>query len=111
MKTQDLYNITLSAASKKESEKIKVALLLTKLCGGSRKTICDQETNLREAVGIMQAGFTEIQSERLKQIRLERTGVEYDMEQGTIAEKFSETVGDLVDVMNIGDFQCSLSAK
>ena len=111
MKTQDLYNITLTQASSKESEKIQIGLLLTKLCGGGRKTICDRETNLREAVDIMQAGFTEIQSEHLKQIRLERTGVEYDMEQGTIAEEFSETVGDLVDVLNMGDFQCSLSAK
>lgn len=111
MKLEDIYSTTLTKAFSKESEKIKVGLLLTKLCGGGRKTICDRETNLREAVDIMQAGFTEIQSEHLKQIRLERTGVEYDMEQGTIAEEFSETVGDLVDVLNMGDFQCSLSVK
>lgn len=111
MKIQDLYNITLSQASSKESEKIKVALLLTQLCGSGRKTICDREADLREAVDIMRAGFRDIDSDRLESIRLERTGVEYDAEQGTIAEEFSETVGDLVDVLNMGDFQCSLSAK
>lgn len=111
MKTQDLYNITLNQASLRESEKIKVALLLTQLCGGGRKTICDREADLREAVDIMRAGLRDIDNDRLESIRFERTGVEYDAEQGTIAEEFSETVGDLVDVLNIGDFQCSLSAK
>lgn len=111
MKIQDIYNITLTQASSKESEKIKVGLLLTQVCGGGRKTICDREADLREAVDIMRAGFRDIDSDRLESIRLERTGVEYDAEQGTIAEEFSETVGDLVDVLNMGDFQCSLSAK
>lgn len=111
MKTQEIYNITLAAASKKESEKIKVGLFLSQLCGGGRKTICDREADLREAVEIMHAGFTDTQSERLEQVRYDRTGVEYDAEQGTIAEEFSETVGDLVDVLNMGDFQCSISTK
>lgn len=111
MKTQDLYNITLSAASKKDAEQIKVGLRLSQSLGGGHKTICDREANLREAVDIMRAGFRDIDSDRLESIRLERTGVEYDAEQGTIADQFSETVGDLVDVLNLGDFQCSLSAK
>lgn len=112
MKTQDLYKITLLDAAEKESEKIKVGLIITQICGGGRKTICDREANLREAVGIMRFGLLRnIDYDRLESIRLERTGVEYDAEQGTISEEFSETVGDLVDVLNMGDFQCSLSAK
>ena len=110
MKIEDIYNITLREASKKSSERIKVGLLLSQLCGGGRKTICDRECDLREAVDIMHAGFTDTQGERLERLRHERTGVLYD-ENGTIAEEFSETVGDLVDALNMGDFQCSLSAK
>lgn len=110
MKTQ-LYNITLAAASKKESEKIKVGLLLTKLCGSSRRTIANEEMDLRQAFEIMSAGMHDADNDRLESIRFERTGVEYDSEQGTIAEEFSETIGDLVDVLNMGDFQCRLSMK
>jgi hypothetical protein len=108
MKIQDLYNITLLSASKKESEKIKVGFVLIKNMGYGKKTIANEETDLRLAVEIMQAGFSDNDSERLEEIRYERTGVLYD-ENGTIAEEFSETVGDLVDVLNLGDYTCTLS--
>ena len=111
MKIQDIYNITLNAADKKESEQIQVGILLIQNMGYGKKTIADEQTNLRQAVQIMRAGLHDIDNDRLESIRFERTGVEYDAEQGTIAEEFSETVGDLVDVLNMGDFQCNLSAK
>jgi hypothetical protein len=108
MKIQDFYKITLLSASKKESEKIKVGFVLIKNMGYGKKTIANEETDLRLAVEIMQAGFSDNDSERLEEIRYERTGVLYD-ENGTIAEEFSETVGDLVDVLNLGDYTCTLS--
>jgi len=111
MKNQDLYNITLSAADTKASEQIQVGFLLIRNMGYGKQEIANEITDLRQAVRVMRAGMTDSESDRLESIRLERTGVEYDAEQGTIAEEFSETVGDLVDVLNMGDYQCSLSAK
>lgn len=111
MKNQDLYNITLAAADTKASEQIQVGFLLIRNMGYGTQEIANEITDLRQAVRVMRAGMTDSESDRLESIRLERTGVEYDAEQGTIAEEFSETVGDLVDVLNMGDYQCSLSAK
>ena len=76
--------------------------------GYGKKTIANEETDLRLAVEIMYAGFSDNDSECLEKIRYERTGVLYD-ENGLIAEEFSETVGDLVDVLNLGDYTCTLS--
>lgn len=111
MKNQDLYNITLSAADTKASEQIQVGFLLIRNMGYGKQEIANEITDLRQAVRVMRAGMTDSEIDRLESIRLERTGVEYDAEQGTIAEEFSETVGDLVDVLNMGDYQCNLSAK
>jgi hypothetical protein len=110
MKTTDLYNITLNAASQKSAEQIKVSLTLIQNMGYGPKVIADELTNLRQAVSVMRAGLTDRQSEQLERARLERTGVEYDAEQGTIAEEFSETVGDLIDALNISDYTCALAA-
>ena len=111
MKNQDIYNITLSAADTKASEQIQVSFLLIRNMGYGKQEIANEITDLRQAFRVMRAGMTDSESDRLESIRLERTGVEYDAEQGTIAEEFSETVGDLVDALNMGDYQCNLSAK
>ncbi len=109
MKNQDLYNITLSAADTKASEQIQVGFLLIRNMGYGKKEIANEITDLRQAVRIMRAGMTDSESDRLESIRLERTGVEYDAEQGTIAEEFSETVGDLIDALNSSDYTCTIS--
>jgi hypothetical protein len=109
MTTTDLYNITLNAASQKSAEQIKVSFTLIQNMGYGPKVIADELTNLRQAVSVMRAGLTDRQSEQLERARLERTGVEYDAEQGTIAEEFSETVGDLIDALNISDYTCALA--
>lgn len=111
MKNQDLYNITLTAADTKASEQIKVGFLLIKNMGYGKKTISDNQTDLRQAVGVMRAGMTDHQADLLERARLERTGVEYDAEQGTIAAEFSETVGDLIDALNMSDYTCSLQVE
>jgi len=107
--TTDLYNITLNAASQKSAEQIQVGFLLVQNMGYGKKTIADEQTDLRQAVRVMRAGLTDRQSEQLEQARLDRTGVTYD-ENGTIAEEFSETVGDLIDALNISDYTCTLTA-
>ncbi len=107
----NIYNITLSAAETKASEQIQVGFYLEKNMGYGKQKIADNETDLRQAVRVMLAGMTDSESERLEQARLERTNVEYDSEQGTIAEEFSETVGDLIDALNNSDYSCSLIAK
>ena len=109
MKIQDIYNITLNAADSKASEQIQVGFYLEKNMGYGKKTIADNQTDLRQAVRVMRAGMTDSESERLERARLERTGVEYDAEQGTIAEEFSETVSDLIDALNNSDYNCSLT--
>jgi hypothetical protein len=109
MKIQDIQNITLNAADKKESEQIQVGILLIQNMGYGKKTIADEQTDLRQAVRIMRAGMTDRQSEQLEQARLDRTSVQYDPDHGTIAEEFSETVGDLIDALNSGDFWCALT--
>jgi len=111
MKNQDLYNITLTAADTKASEQIKVGFLLIQNMGYGKKTISDNQTDLRQAVGVMRAGMTDHQADLLERARLERTGVEYDAEQGTIAAEFSETVGDLIDALNMSDYTCSLQVE
>ena len=109
MKTQDLYNITLTAADTKASEQIQVGFLLIRNMGYGKQEIANEITDLRQAVRVMRAGMTDSESDRLDQVRLERTGVEYDAEQGTIAEEFSETVGDLIDALNSSDYTCTIS--
>ena len=108
--TTELYNITLNAASQKSAEQIQVGFLLVQNMGYGKKTIADEQTDLRQAVRVMRAGLTDRQSEQLEQARFDRTGVTYD-ENGTIAEEFSETVGDLIDALNISDYICSITAK
>ena len=108
MKIQDIYNITLNAADTKASERIQVGFLLIQNMGYGKKTIADNQTDLRQAVRVMRAGMTDSESEALEQARLERTGVPY-AEQGTIAEEFSETVGDLIDALNLSDYTCTIS--
>lgn len=80
---------------------------LTQLCGGGRKTIADGPTTLGEAIGILEAGMHDIDHDRLETIRMERTGVPYD-EDGNIAPEHEETVGDLVEVHNLGDWSATL---
>ena len=109
MKNQDLYNITLSAADTKASEQIQVGFLLIRNMGYGKQEIANEITDLRQAVRVMRAGMTDSESDRLDQVRLERTGVEYDAEQGTIAEEFSETVGDLIDALNSSDYTCTIN--
>jgi hypothetical protein len=109
MKNQDLYNITLAAADTKASEQIQVGFLLIRNMGYGKQEIANEITDLRQAVRVMRAGMTDSESDRLDQVRLERTGVEYDAEQGTIAEEFSETVGDLIDALNSSDYTCTIS--
>jgi hypothetical protein len=109
MKIQDIYNITLTAADTKASEQIQVGFLLVRNMGYGKQEIANEITDLRQAVRVMRAGMTDSEIDRLDQIRLERTGVEYDAEQGTIAEEFSETVGDLIDALNSSDYTCTIS--
>jgi hypothetical protein len=109
MKNQDLFNITLAAADTKASEQIKVGFLLIQNMGYGKKEIANEITDLRQAVGVMRAGMTDRQTDQLEHARLERTGVEYDAEQGTISEEFAETVGDLLEALNVGDYTCSLT--
>lgn len=110
MKTKDIHNITLAAADSKAGEGIRVGLTLIRNMGYGQRGISANATNLRQAVETMRAGLTDRQSDHLERLRLERTGVEYDAEQGTIAEEFSETVGDLVDALNVSDYTCILTA-
>jgi hypothetical protein len=110
MKTQDIYNITLTAADTKASEQIQVGFFLVRNMGYGKQEIANEITDLRQAVRVMRAGMTDSESDRLDQVRLERTGVEYDAEQGTIAEEFSETVGDLIDALNSSDYTCTITA-
>ena len=109
MKLQDIYNITLNAADTKASEQIQVGFRLVRNMGYGKQEIANETTDLRQAVGVMRAGMTDSESEALEQARLERTGVPYDAEQGTIAEEFSETVGDLIDALNSSDYTCTIS--
>ena len=110
MKIQDIYNITLNAADSKANEQIQVGFCLVRNMGYGKQEIANEITDLRQAVRVMRAGMTDSESDRLDQIRLERTGVEYDAEQGTIAEEFSETVGDLIDALNSSDYTCVITA-
>jgi hypothetical protein len=110
MKNQDLFNITLTAADTKASEQIKVGFLLIQNMGYGKREIANEITDLRQAVGVMRAGMTDRQTDQLEHARLERTGVEY-AEQGTIAEEFAETVGDLIEALNEGDYTCSLKVE
>lgn len=105
MKTTEILNLPFRS---NRNSKQPVAFRLTRLCGGGRKTIADGPTTLGEAIGILEAGMHDIDHDRLESVRLARTGVEYDAEQGTIAEEFAETVGDLLEVHNIGDYSASL---
>jgi hypothetical protein len=109
MKIEDIYNTTINAASQKSAEQIQVGFFLVQNMGYGKKTIADELTNLRQAVSVMRAGLTDRQSERLEQARLDRTRVQYDAEHGTIAEKFAETVGDLIDALNSSDYTCTIS--
>ena len=110
MKIQDIYNITLTASDSKASEQIQVGFCLVRNMGYGKQEIANEITDLRQAVRVMRAGMTDSEIDRLDQIRLERTGVEYDAEQGTIAEEFSETVGDLIDALNSSDYTCTITA-
>jgi hypothetical protein len=110
MKIQEIYNITLTAADSKASEQIQVGFCLVRNMGYGKQEIANEITDLRQAVRVMRAGMTDSESDRLDQVRLERTGVEYDAEQGTIAEEFSETVGDLIDALNSSDYTCTITA-
>jgi len=111
MKNQDIFNITLAAADTKASEQIQVGFLLIQNMGYGKKEIANEITDLRQAVGVMRAGLTDRQTDLLERARLDRTGVEYDAEQGTIAEEFAETVGDLIEALNVGDYTCSLKVE
>lgn len=110
MKTKDIHNITLNAAGTKAGEKIRVGLVLIRNMGYGQRGIGANATNLRQAVETMQAGLTDRQKDHLERVRLERTGVKYDADQGAIAEEHAETVGDLVDALNLSDFTCILTA-